>query len=62
MDEFLRGVGFDGLRREERGLGGDGFVGLPGDEEVGGALAVKGIQDLLELISEEEVSALRRRA
>lgn len=54
-------MGFDGLRREEGGLDSGGVVGLPGDEEVGASLAVIGIEDLLDLITEEEVSALRRR-
>lgn len=52
VDQLLRGVCFEGLRREERGFGSDGFVGLPGDEEVDDALAVVGINDLADLVSE----------
>lgn len=60
-DQLLRGVSFEGLRREERGFGSDGFVGLPGDEEVEVALAVVAIEDLVDLVSEQEVPALSRR-
>lgn len=56
-DQLLWRVEFQCLRWEKRGLGGEGFVAVPGDKEICDILAAKCVDDVLDPISKEEMSA-----